>query len=476
MSAPPAAAPPDTESLPRVLGPAAAISVIVGSVIGSGIFLVPAKVAADLPFFSGIALTWIIGGLFTLAGALTLAELGAMLPKAGGLYVYLREAYGPRPAFLFGWTEFLVVRTGSMATLAAAFAQYLTQLVPAPAGMSPEIWLMLLAVGAVAAVAITNALGTRLGGGLQVIGTVLKIGTLLALMALPFLLGKADAGNLQPIWPAGGASAFSGLMAAMVSVLWAYDGWVNLAPLGEEMKRPARDVPLALIAGVLILIALYLGMTLAYHLVLPIAEVEGLARPGAGAVAAVYSERLLGAPGKVAIALAVMVSVFIALNGNALAGPRTYFAMARDGLFFRALSHTHPKYRTPAAAILAQGGWSTLLLVAGTTLVLARQGGETGSPPPKPLYDLLYTYVIFGATLFYTLAILSVFVLRKRHPEWPRPYKTWGYPITPALFALASLLLMGDMLWRTPLESLAGLALIAAGLPAYWWFRRHSRA
>ncbi|MGP0067028.1 MAG: amino acid permease, partial [Isosphaeraceae bacterium] len=242
--------------LPRVLGPVEALCVVVGSVIGSGIFLVPATVADHVPFMGGIVLVWVVGGLFSGAGALTLAELGAMLPQAGGLYVFLRVAYGALPAFLFGWVEFLVVRSGSMATLAAAFARYFSQLAPAPAAIPGKVWQAGAAVLAIAAVTTVNVLGARRGGGLQVVGTALKVGGIAVMMVLPFALGAGTVANFSPALPtAMNGSILLGMMTAMVSVLWAYDGWINVTPIAEEIRDPGRNIPRSLILGMAVLIA-----------------------------------------------------------------------------------------------------------------------------------------------------------------------------------------------------------------------------
>ncbi len=477
------------KTLPRVLGPVQAFCVVVGSTIGSGIFLVPATVAKNVPYMSGILAVWLVGGLLSGAVALTLAELGAMLPQAGGLYVFLRAAYGPLPAFLFGWVEFLVVRSGSMATLAAAFARYFAQLVPAPASIGGEVWQAGAAVIAIAVVTAVNVLGTRLGGALQVAGTVLKIGGLAVLFALPFVLSSGSVSNLTPVWPSvGGGSLFAGMMTAMVGVLWAYDGWTNVTPVAEEIRDPGRNVPRALLWGMAVIIGVYVGMTLVYHYVMPMTAVAAGSRSDvASAVAAQYCKLLVGRPGVVAISMLVMCSTFISLNGNALSGPRAYFAMARDGLFPGALCRVHPRFQTPANAVLAQGIWAIILTVVGTALVVVPPPAPgTGVPGPlfyawaqlnkTPLYDILFTYVIFGANLFYMLAIASVFVLRVRRPELPRPYRTIGYPITPLLYVAGVLILLGSMLadHQSRVQALAGLGIIALGVPAFWVFRRKS--
>jgi amino acid transporter len=484
---------PRAATLPRVLGPIAAFCVVVGTTIGSGIFLVPAKIAQDVPYLSGIIAVWLIGGILSGAGALTLAELGAMMPRAGGLYVYLRAAYGPMLAFLFGWVEFLVVRSGSMATLAAAFSRYFVQVFPPSFSMRTEVWQAGAAVIAIALVTAVNVLGTRRGGTLQVIGTVLKVGGLAVLMMLPFLLGAGTLANLRPVWPSAttSGSIFTGMMAAMVSVLWAYDGWTNVTPLAEEIREPGRNLPRALLLGMVVLIAAYVGMTLAYHYVLPMTEIASASRDSGQfvkAAAAVYCKSLLGDRGVFAISLLVMCSTFISLNGNALTGPRAYFAMARDRLFPGALCRVHPSYQTPANAILSQGIWSILLTIAGTFLIVV--------PPPEsragllgpivtawkrlnetPLYDLLYTYVIFGANLFYMLAISSVFVLRVRQPDLPRPYRTLGYPVTPLLYVAGVLILLFSMLadHASRVQSLVGIGIILLGLPAYWLFKKGNK-
>ena len=475
-----------TNRLPRVLGATEALCVVVGSVIGSGIFIVPAGVARNVPFLGGIALVWVVGGLFSLAGALTLAELGTMLPNAGGPYVYLREAFGRLWAFLFGWTELLVIRTGSIATLASAFGLYFDLLVPAPGGIPPLVWQTGAAVLATVTVAAINVIGTRIGGGVQVVGTVLKVGALATMIVLPFVMGKVNPALLTPVWSSlPGADLFGGMMLAMVSVLWAYDGWVNAANLAEEIRDPGRNIPRALIGGMGALIALYLGMTLIYHMVLPLAEISSASsiKGNPRIVAADFFQTLLGRVGLSVIGLVVMASTLISLNGNALSGPRAYFAMARDGLFPASLCRIHPRFLTPANAIITQAVWSVILMVVGATLILL-EPPTTGWPDPvlaawhklhaTPLYDVMFTYVIFGGTLFYTLAIASVFVLRVTRPDLPRPYRTWGYPVTPILYLLASSLLLGNMLYKADSrsEALAGLAIIAAGVPAFWLFNR----
>ncbi len=483
---------PSKEELPKTLGPTAALCVVVGSVIGSGIFLVPAWVATNVPDMAGIVTLWVVGGLFSLAGALTLAELGAMLPKAGGPYVYLREAFGEIPAFLFGWAELLVIRAGSVATLASAFAIYAAQqqLFPGPNGLDHRIWLTVLAVLAMAAVAVVNVLGTHASGSVQIVGTVLKLGALGAMMIVPFAMGKAHVANLSPMWPSAvNGKAIGGFMVAMVAVLWTYDGWVNAASMAEEVRDPGRTIPRALLGGMAILIAVYLGMTIVYHMVLPMETIASGASASKGSgreVAAVFCKTLLGDRGALAIALVVVCSTLISLNGNALSGPRAYFAMARDGLLPPALGRVHPRFRTPANAIIVQAVWSIALMVLATVFQLARPPAEGQLPGfihgawvafhEKPIYDVLYTYVIFGGTVFYTLAIASVFILRWKRPELKRPYRTWGYPVTPLLYVAASLYLIGNMLKDSFVESLAGLGIIVAGLPAYLFFRWRSHS
>jgi amino acid transporter len=471
-------------TLPRVLGPATAFSAIVGSVIGSGIFIVPARVAEAVPSIGVIGALWILGGLFSLAGALTVAELGAMLPHAGGPYVYLREAFGKLAGFLFGWTEFLVIRSGSVAALAAGFALYFGEVVPAPGGIPRAAWEAGVAIVAMSTLAALNVIGARVGGGVQVLGTVLKVGTMAAmiLLPLPFLMGVARVENLSPMWPDDIDGALGrAMLAAMVGVLWTYDGWINITALAEEIKDPGRNIPRAAILGTLTLIAIYLGVTLSYHLVLPMADV---ARPPEGRnVAGAFFVALFGGPGAWLIALVVMFSIFIALNGNALSGPRAYFAMARDGLLPSFLSRVHPRFRTPAAAIVTQTAWAALLTAAGATFLLIPAPGSDSRLPgwareaweklnETPLYDVLFSYVIFGATFMYALTVASVFILRRTRPDLHRPYRTWGYPITPIVYLLAAGLLLANMLRETFAESVVGLGIILAGVPAYYAMRR----
>jgi APA family basic amino acid/polyamine antiporter len=480
--------------LPRVLGPVAALSVIVGSVIGSGIFVVPARVAENVPAIGPIAALWILGGVFSLAGALTLAEMGAMIPQAGGCYVYLREAYGRLPAFLFGWTEFLVIRAGSVATLAAACALYFSRMVPAPNGLDSRLWQTIIAVAAITLVAIVNVLGTKRGGQVQVLGTAIKVGGLGAMMVLPFILGQAHASNLSPIWRATYDRSFlSGAIVAMVGILWAYDGWVNTSSLAEEIKDPGRNVPRAMAGGMAILISVYVGMTLVYHTVLTMPEIATAAteKGSPNAVAAQFCSKLLrpfgfAALGNQLISWLVVCSTLISLNGNALSGPRAYFAMARDGLFPARLCRIHPKFQTPANAVIAQSVWSILLTVAGTFFLMSSPPTSSTVPGPirslwtklheTPLYDVMYSYVIFGGMVIYTLTITSVFVLRKRRPDAVRPYKTWGYPVTPLVYIAAALFLMQGMLVEKSGESIAGLGIILLGVPAYYLFETATKS
>lgn len=476
---------PDEQKLPAVLGGWTALAAIVGSVIGSGIFLVPATVAKGVPFVGGIVAVWVIGGLFSAAGALTLAELGAMMPRAGGCYEYLKRGFGPLSGFLFSWAEFWVVRTGSMATLAAAFARYFSQMVPPPGGLPLVWWQCMAAVCAMALVGGVNVRGTRHGGRLQVVGTILKVTALSTMILLPILLGKGSFSNWSPVGPdAGHPATFTGFLAAMIAVLWAYDGWVNVTPLAEELTDPQKQLPRALAGGVALLIFLYLGTTLAYHAVLPLETIrEATTVKGSPkVVAAEFWQALVGPAGVTVISLIVMASTLISLNGNALTGPRAYFAVARDGYAPRWLERLNPETHTPAASIMAQTIWAITLTVSTTVLIATTPPEVSASLPPwllglwkkfheTPLYDVLFTYVIFGATVFYMMATATVFILRRREPDHPRPFKVPFYPWTPLLFCAASLILLVSMLVETPVESVAGLGLIAAGIPFFYGFQ-----
>lgn len=445
--------------LPRVLGPFDACMIVVGSVIGSGIFLKPGVAAAELPSVGLILLVWTIVGLISLCGCLAIAELAAMLPQAGGPYVYLREAYGKLPAFLWGWTEFWVVRTGSIGALAVATAIYLGQVIPLS-----RLGLELVSMGLVLVLAAINMFSTRWTAHVQNVTSVIKVGFLALIITLPFVLGGGSTSNLSPLWPAEfGPSLWRGVLLAMIAVMWPYDGWINIGPVVEEIRNPQRNVPRGLAMGMGLVIAVYVATNLTYHLVLPLEKIAS-----SEAVATDVFRALLGERAGEWVALGVMCSTFGAVNSNMLTGPRIYFAMARDGLLPRAIEKVHDRYETPHNAVVLQAAW---------TLVLIFISFRATHDPGKAFNDLT-NYVIFGAYMFYNLAVAAVFVLRFKRPHADRPYRTWGYPFTPALYVGAFGVVLVNMLLdaETRTTSLAGFALIAAGVPFfYWMLRRRDR-
>lgn len=441
--------------LPRVLGPFDAMTVVVGGIIGSGIFLKPAEVAGHLHHFGLIIGVWIVVGLITLCGCLALAELAAMLPHAGGPYVYLREAYGRLPAFLWGWTEFWVIRTGSVGALASATAIYLSELAPMTRMQQQGV-----AIGIVAALSIISILGTHYSAHLQNLTTVIKVGFLLMLIVLPFAMRQENVEYLRPLLPERATwSLWPALGAAMISVLWPYDGWINIAPVAEEIRNPQRNVPLALGLGILVVIALYVLANVAYHVSLPLDQIARSDR-----VAARMCDSLLGDMGGKLFAIGVVCSTFGATNSNLLTGPRIFFAMARDGLLPGAIRRIHARFETPANAIAIQALWSIVLIAAAFAW----------KDEPGEAFDALTAFVIFGGTIFYALAVGAVFVLRRKRPDLERPYRTWGYPLTPALFLTLYAAVMVSLLTEKWVQSLGGSLLIAAGVLFYHYAKRQS--
>ena len=451
----PHVAPSAGESLPRVLGPFDAVAVVVGGIIGAGIFLKPGVVARELDHFGLIISVWIVVGLVTLCGALALAELAAMLPHAGGPYVYLREAYGRLPAFLWGWTELWIIRAGSVGALATATVIYLDKIVP----MSRQ-WQECLAIGIVVFLSVVNVLGTRWGAAVQNLTAVAKVGFLAFIIVLPFAVLPDRPEEATTTWP----SAFSpavwrGFGLAMIAVMWPYDGWINIAPVAEEIREPQRNVPLGLTLGMMIVIVTYVLANVAYHSVLSVREIATSA-----AVAHDMCTALLGEGAGKIVSLGVLCSTFGAANSNLLTGPRIYFAMARDGLLPASIRRVHGRWQTPANAIWLQGIWTVVLIVAA----------YAWDPNPGDAFDTLTDFVIFGGSLFYALAVASVYVLRWRHPEWPRPYRTIGYPFTPAIYLLGISAALVSMLMEKYLQTLAGTSLIAAGVVFYYWARNRT--
>jgi amino acid transporter len=474
-----------------------AMAVVVGTVIGSGVFKKPQTVAENVPHFGWAALVWILGGVLALLGALALAEVAVLFPKAGGNYVFLRNGYGQLAGFLWGWVEFWIIRSASLAALATIFSESLHDILREVSGFATgrdvlSYWEQrLLTITVLLALAYVNVRGVQWGGLLQLFITTVKVGSLLAIAALPFIILALGRGISQEVpdycslltavptapfpanvpWSALGIIGqnelppprdlyFSQFITALLGVLWAYHGWMNIAPVAEEVRRPQRNIPLALLGGVAIIIALYLGANLAYYLVLPWNEMAGLKSTP---VVTVFSLRLLGSIGAVAASAAVMCSVFGALNGNLLVGPRLLFAMGDDGLAPRALGAVHPRYRTPALAIWVEAAWACFLV-----LVVAALTSVGVLSPGKSHFDVLTDFAMFGAVIFETLAVTTIFIFRRRLPDAERPYRCWGYPVVPTLYLILPMLILGNMFVHQQVEALAGLGFIALGAGVYY--------
>lgn len=432
--------------LRRELGLFDAVMINAGTVVASGIFIVPGFIAAGFLSSAPSVLVWVVGGLVSLCGALCVAELSSAMPEAGGQFVYLRRAWSPMVGFLYGWGAFLVVNTASVAAIAVGFAYYLGVLVPMSA-----LATKLVAAGSIMLLTGLNCLGLKPGVLVQNVFTTLKIGALLSIPVLGFVLTRGGAGNLAPLWPAdGGAAGWLAFGPAMVAVLWTYDGWIETTYVGSEIRNPGRNLPWSIILSTLLVITLYVIVNLAYYWVLGPQQVAGSELVASDAMLA-----LLGAGGAVFITVAITVSTLGANNGIVFTAARIPYAMAKDGVFFQWAAAIHPRFRTPIPALLAQ-----MVIAVAMTL--------TGS------YIQLATYVVFVSFLFYALSAAGVMRLRRTEPDMPRPYRTWGYPVTPVVFILFALYLVGDTIVQTPQESAIGAGILLAGVPAYLYWTRGS--
>jgi len=436
-------------NLPRVLGLWDVISIVIGGVIGSGIFLVPKSIASVLPSPLLMLSVWVVGGLLSYFGALAFAELGAAMPEAGGMYVFLREAYGPLLSFLFGWTLFLVIDAGAIATLTVAFT---SRYLPYFFKMSPLV-IKAVSVAFIVFLATVNIIGVRAGANLQNLLTIIKTGALIIVAGVIFIFGKGSVSNF--VSPAPDLKS-PGLLGAfgvgLVAVLWAYKGWESSTYSAGEIKKPERNIPLGLLIGTLAIVAIYGIVNLAYLYVLPVGEIAKSDRIASDALALVT-----GPIGGSLIALVILFSIMGAANQNILCSPRVYFAMARDGLFFKRIADAHPKYLTPYVSIVAISIWSIILsLFFGT-------------------FEQLFTYVVFGQWIFFGLTVAAVMILRKKRPDMPRPYKTWGYPFTPIFFILAALFISLNSLINEFRNAVAGLAIILLGVPVYFYWKNKKR-
>ena len=438
---------------------------MVGIVIGSGIFLTTGLMAESIPSVPLLLLAWVVGGLVVLAGALTYAELGAALPEAGGQYVYLREAYGALPGFLFGWKMFLVNMTGSIAALGVAFAEYFGRFFPNLAtshilfskhmrlfGIDVDYSLsagQLVAVGAILLLSAFNCLGVGLGKNLQNVLTVVKIGVMFALIVLAVAFGKKTA--VDWAWNPSRLDfpqLAAGFCLALIAVFWAFDGWNNINYVAGEIKNPKRNLTNALIFGTMGITLIYALTNLVYMIALPVEEMSGVVTIADRATASLFGPAVAGV-----FSAVILVSVLGALNGTIFVGPRVYYAMARDGLFFKRVAGIHPRFRTPAVSLVYQAVWACLLALTGT-------------------FEQLFTFAMFAGILFWVAAAAAVFTLRKNKPHLPKPYKTWGYPFTPAVFILVLSGILINTLVQKPVESLAGMLLILAGVPVYLFWKR----
>jgi len=442
------------ERLARRLGFWSAVAVLVGSTIGSGIFRVPAVVAGEIGDTAAFLLAWTLGGAVALTGALTIAELCAAYPRSGGIYVFLREAFGPGTAFLFGWAELLVIRPASYGAIAITSSSYLLRVMgvegtTAVAGL-PVSYEQLVGAALIAIVGAVNHRGIQWGAILQNASTLFKVAALVLLVVVGFAFGErlADGGG------AASAVRLSPFLVAMIAILWAYDGWADISFVAGEVRDPQRVLPRALVVGAATIVALYLAANVVYLYLIPITEM-----PGADLIAADVARLAVGPIGVTLVAAAVAVSTFGTLNGSMMTAPRIFYAMAEDRLFFRAIARVHPETRTPTAAIILAVGLGMGFVLVRTFAQLANQ-------------------FVIGIWPFYALAVLAVFVLRRRRPDLERPYRVWGFPLVPIVFLVASVFLLGNYLVAEPIAFTVNVAVILAGLPIYalWRARRDGTA
>jgi APA family basic amino acid/polyamine antiporter len=447
----PAQAPAD---LPRVLGASQATAIVVGTIIGSGIFLVPSEMMKDVGSSSLVYLAWIVGGLLSLFGAMTYAELGAMMPYAGGEYVYLRGAFGDTTAFLYMWTWFAVAKPASIAAVTIGLARTL-EFFPAfhflstrVTGPFPLLWSQVFAIAVTWLITGLNYLGIKKAGDFQLVFTILKAILILIVAAFCFASVSGSWLNFSTTVP-NAFGGINGFMAALIATLWAYDGWNDLTMVAGEVRRPERTLPFALIGGLFIVGALFMATNAAIQYILPAAGIAASERPAVAALSVVAGPRGAGF-----VAAAMALSIFVTLNGTIMSGARIPFAAARDRLFFRQFAHIHPRFQSPSTSLIVQGLLSTVLL-----LFLSQ-------------FQQHFELAVFAEWLFYMLTATTVFVYRARRPNAPRPYRVWGYPIVPAIFIISAAAVLVSSYGSNLKGSLIGTGLILLGLPVMWIVRR----
>jgi APA family basic amino acid/polyamine antiporter len=438
---------------------------VIGAIVGSGIFMTTGFISEYLPSPLMILIVWLLGGFFAMSGALTFAELGAMYPLAGGQYIYLRKAYGPWAGFLYGWGFFWVIECGGVAALAVGFAEYFGYFVPA---LSTKTYLLkfnflgfdyslsagqLIAVASILFLSAINYLGIKSGIVVQNIFTFLRIAAVAVLIVLGLTVGsKAGVVSFEGLLTNDVSFSIKLFGLALIAVLWTYDGWYGLNCAAEEIKNPGKNIPRGLILGTLSVTLIYFLMNIVYVSALPVERMKGVARIGELA-----STQLFGSTATLFISGTIMISIFGCLSASILYGPRVFFAMAQDRCFFKSMSYVHPRYRVPTKAIVWQGIWSSLLCLSGT-------------------YQDLFEYVVFALVIFWAATGLAVIILRFKQPEISRPYKAWGYPFLPILFVLINLGVFLNTIWAQPLQSLIGLVILIAGIPAFLYWQSKQRA
>jgi APA family basic amino acid/polyamine antiporter len=454
--------------LRRVLGLREGIALHMGVIIGSGIFIVPATIAGHLQAMGPIMLVWVVAGLLSLFGALTLAELSSVLPQAGGPYVYLRHSYGRIWGFLFSWNDFFINKAGSAAAIAVGFATFLGYFIPAlhpkefffhsPVhilGLSFDLglgWVQLIAILTIALVTIINVRGVQFGGWVMNIFTSAKVIALAGLILAAFFSRTGTSSNFLPWWPENWTGQLTtGFGLAMISALWAYDGWIDVTLAAGEFKNPQRNVPRSLLVGTLAVIVLYLSANLAYAYVLPLS-----AMPGSQRIAADVAHVVLGPLGASLLVVGILCSTFGSTNGMLLAGPRSLYAAGADGSMAAQFGKVHPRFHTPYIAILVLGAWSALLTFSGT-------------------YEQITSYVVFGSWFFYGLTAVSVIVLRRKLPDAKRPYRAWGYPYATLVFVLIAAWFLYNTLVEDTRNAAIGIFLLLVSLPFYYYWTRKKR-